>query len=618
MSKEPKRNVYVGHRYVPKVMGEWEKTETYEGLSIVTNKGTSYTSKKRVPKGIDILNEEYWVVTGNYNAQIEEYRKDVRELEKEVDKKADQTSLNEFKTNIDNQISSFKNNIDKDLTTFKEEINNDINIIEKSINEVYLNVKDYNVKGDGKTDDSIALQNVFDLAEINGGGNVFIPEGKYLISKNLFVGSNVHIIGAGRSTIIEGNNSEIGTNTAMFYNKGRENSGKYTGANNFSIQNLSLNSETETMQGIYTDNAKNYYFNRIWGLGKTKDHWFDINNSKSGIIENCYLIHGYNSDIQIDGRDGINNDLIIRNIYINNPNPSSNFETIKHAQAGIHFHTGDCYNIHISNVFFDGVDVGVWQDSGINIHNVILENFNLKNNIQPLSLLGGNDESGRSSENMTIRNWNVKSENMRYVIGYISGFNNLLIDNINVTTNYTSKRKRTSSTSGQAPLTINRSNQIAIDNITLKGDVDFEEDIYNEMIIATSNDINIKNSYSGKWIPKYADDTETIYKTQIGTFNRINDFVTLSGRIIITDKGSFNTFKITNLPYLVDKKDKDQRFIGSVGSSQFKDDIPLSISTGQEKDMLYLRKAGTDIVLGHDNAHETETILHFQITYKID
>ena len=89
MSKEPKRNVYVGHRYVPKIMGEWDKAETYEGLSIVTNEGTSYTSKKRVPKGVNILNEEYWVVTGNYNAQIEEYRKDIREVEKEVNKKTD-------------------------------------------------------------------------------------------------------------------------------------------------------------------------------------------------------------------------------------------------------------------------------------------------------------------------------------------------------------------------------------------------------------------------------------------------------------------------------------------------------------------------------------------------
>lgn len=79
-----KRNVYKGHRYVPKIMGEWEQTETYEGLSIVTYQGTSYTSKKRVPVGIDILNEEYWVVTGNYNAQIEAYRKDVREVEKQT------------------------------------------------------------------------------------------------------------------------------------------------------------------------------------------------------------------------------------------------------------------------------------------------------------------------------------------------------------------------------------------------------------------------------------------------------------------------------------------------------------------------------------------------------
>ena len=80
MSKEPKRNVYVGHRYVPKIMGEWDPQETYEGLSIVTHQGTSYTSKKRVPVGIDITNEEYWVVTGNYNAQVDYYRDEVKQM----------------------------------------------------------------------------------------------------------------------------------------------------------------------------------------------------------------------------------------------------------------------------------------------------------------------------------------------------------------------------------------------------------------------------------------------------------------------------------------------------------------------------------------------------------
>ena len=92
---EPNRNVYVGHRYVPKIFGEWDKKNQYEGLSIVTHQGNSYTSKKRVPVGIDILNEEFWVVTGNYNAQVEEYRKEVKDLstyvDTELDKKPDKT-----------------------------------------------------------------------------------------------------------------------------------------------------------------------------------------------------------------------------------------------------------------------------------------------------------------------------------------------------------------------------------------------------------------------------------------------------------------------------------------------------------------------------------------------
>lgn len=79
-----KRNVYVGHRYVPKVMGEWDKEISYEGLSIVTYQGASYTSKKHVPIGIDINNKEYWSLTGNYNAQVEGYRKEVADVKEDI------------------------------------------------------------------------------------------------------------------------------------------------------------------------------------------------------------------------------------------------------------------------------------------------------------------------------------------------------------------------------------------------------------------------------------------------------------------------------------------------------------------------------------------------------
>ena len=83
---EPNRNVYVGHRYVPKIFGEWDKKNEYEGLSIVTHQGASYTSKKRVPVGIDILNEEFWVITGNYDAQVDYYRDEVKRVKGNIER----------------------------------------------------------------------------------------------------------------------------------------------------------------------------------------------------------------------------------------------------------------------------------------------------------------------------------------------------------------------------------------------------------------------------------------------------------------------------------------------------------------------------------------------------
>src|SRR5699024_7701683 len=102
MSKEPRRNVYVGHRYVPLIMDEWDKSISYEGLSIVTYKGGSYTSKKRVPVGIDIKNTEYWAMTGNYDDKVEGYRKEVKDMEERV---------NNEMSNVDNNIK----NLEKDV-----------------------------------------------------------------------------------------------------------------------------------------------------------------------------------------------------------------------------------------------------------------------------------------------------------------------------------------------------------------------------------------------------------------------------------------------------------------------------------------------------------------------
>ena len=77
---------YVGARYVP-IFGrkdedtiEWDNSAPYEPLTIVIHQGSSYTSRQYVPAGIDISNADYWAQTGNFNAQIEQYRADVAGL----------------------------------------------------------------------------------------------------------------------------------------------------------------------------------------------------------------------------------------------------------------------------------------------------------------------------------------------------------------------------------------------------------------------------------------------------------------------------------------------------------------------------------------------------------
>lgn len=161
MTNEPRRNVYVGHRYVPKIMDEWDKSISYEGLSIVTYQGGSYTSKKYVPKGIDINNTEYWTMTGNYNAQVEQYRQEVKNLQ---------------------------NSVSNDLLTLNEAIsdtNKIIDDVKNKNNEVSLNIKYLGVKGDG-TDETEKISEALNESK----GRVYFPDGHYKITETILINHN--------------------------------------------------------------------------------------------------------------------------------------------------------------------------------------------------------------------------------------------------------------------------------------------------------------------------------------------------------------------------------------------------------------------------------------------
>lgn len=87
---------YIGARYVPEFANplEWNKESTYEPLTIVYNAGNSYTSRQAVPAGIDITNNDYWALTGNYNAQIEQYRKEVQAYDQRITENTNEIAEN--------------------------------------------------------------------------------------------------------------------------------------------------------------------------------------------------------------------------------------------------------------------------------------------------------------------------------------------------------------------------------------------------------------------------------------------------------------------------------------------------------------------------------------------
>ena len=92
-------NQYIGARYVPLITGEWDATISYEALSVVLYQGSSYTSICSVPVGVPPTNTAFWALTGNYNAQVEQYRQEVLNISSEL-------------SSIKPKVESNTNNID--------------------------------------------------------------------------------------------------------------------------------------------------------------------------------------------------------------------------------------------------------------------------------------------------------------------------------------------------------------------------------------------------------------------------------------------------------------------------------------------------------------------------
>lgn len=153
-------NIYIGMRYVPIYVGDYDSETVYEPLSIVAYNGASYTSKQSVPAGILPTNTTYWAKSSDFNAQYSE---------------------------LDGRITTAQDKADEALAN-SEENADAIAALEETISTgAYIDASKYGVTEDS-ADISTALNNL--LSEHGGTKAILMPQGQYTSLSPIIINKN--------------------------------------------------------------------------------------------------------------------------------------------------------------------------------------------------------------------------------------------------------------------------------------------------------------------------------------------------------------------------------------------------------------------------------------------
>lgn len=140
-------NIYVGARYIPRIMGEYNNETAYEALDIVTSGGVGYISRQPVPAGTAVTNKTYWAMWGSGNAAIDSLTQRVATNENDIS--ALETGLQQTNQNVQNLVIPWE--------------------------------PTSTLKGDGSTDNTAAF------GQLNANTPVSLMPGSYLISGNVTI-----------------------------------------------------------------------------------------------------------------------------------------------------------------------------------------------------------------------------------------------------------------------------------------------------------------------------------------------------------------------------------------------------------------------------------------------
>lgn len=321
---------YVGARYVPKFASpvEWAADTSYEALTIVTFNNASYTSKIQVPPtvGNPANNPKYWALTGNYNAQVEQYRQETVGYKTEVE--GYRQDAENYKTQVKGykqETEQYKTQVDE----YKQETEN----IKSAISTIVSDAVNADISDKLNT----ALQH----------GNVELTGGPYYISKQITVPKNTTLNGNG--TVLTAKTSITGKYVIII---GNESSATEVPFYKTALYNLTINCNHLTYgvnileRGVYVDNVKIVDPKQNEGIGiAIREGYASLSNYPSDCnITNCDV---YEQNI---GENHFNCGL-----YINaTDNMVTNFRTLG-SKIGVYISEkgGGCYLTNCHPLAFD-------------------------------------------------------------------------------------------------------------------------------------------------------------------------------------------------------------------------------------------------------------------------
>ena len=304
------------------------------------------------------------------------------------------------------------------------------------------NVEAHGIEGDGTTHVGQAVHDLLETVAEAGGGIVFFPPGRYLLERTPLIGDDTVLMGAGRSTVLEGRRPKGEEGRALLSNRGYDATG-YDGASNWAVCDIRIDSPKST--GIMPAHADGVRLENVYG-DRIYYHHIDVVSSKNVVIDGLRATRGgegaSDAPVQFDNQnsgtasntvwDGSEYGLVAADDTPTRNCTLENFEIDPEngPDYGVHLHRDGNESITITDGYVSGCQhSAIRADTGAVLEDLTITGVSCLENARGISL----GRVGNGRRELTIDNVTVRTDDDGLAAGsglYAAGFDGAAISNV--------------------------------------------------------------------------------------------------------------------------------------------------------------------------------------------